>query len=249
MAAAALFLISCHRDEPTPNPETRVTQKYLVSIQPTGDTLMAYTDDYIWENGLLKRIDNTMYVPSSGTTSSNQTIFIYDGTDCIEEPFVSSNGTTNRYYTYSNGRMTSGVEMRNSDTLIKVSINSYTPDGYVQSLSYNYLRSQLSYDYEFTWENGDMTRYIRHHIQPAGESDTVNVYYDSYPNVNAGIPLSDAVFDPQHIASRCSKHNWLLSNTEYSYKNGRLVKGTNTGSAITMYNYYTYSDGTTGRES
>jgi len=251
LVAATMLLASCHRDEPTPTPtpEVRLTQQYVSIVGSEGDTLTTATEDYLWENGLLRNIHGFLTINSTGSTIPSDNTFIYnnDG-NCIEEHYTSPNLNYDMYYTYEGGRMTRAIEMMGSDTIYRVTITGYTTDGHIQALTVEYLTSGKVKEYQITWENGDMTAYTEHPITPAGEDVSYIIEYDNYPNVNTGMPVADAVFDPQLIATRASVHNWQILDQEYFYNNGRLVKATSSSSSLNTVTYYTYSDGTTGRE-
>ena len=251
LVAATMLLASCHRDEPTPTPtpEVHLTQQYLVGVHPDGDTITTATEDYVWENGLLRNIHSTLSIYSTGSTIPSDYTYIYDNDgNCIEEHYTSTTLNYDWYYTYEGGRMTRAVEMKGADTNARVTITGYTADGHIQALTVERLTTGNVKEYQFTWENGDMTAYTEHPVTPAGEDVSYIIEYDNYPNVNTGIPVADAVFDPQMIASRASVHNWQILNQKYFYNNGRLIKTSRTTSSLYAVTYYTYSDGTTGRE-
>lgn len=129
LAVVAMFFVSCHKEDPTPTQEVHLTQTYSVGIIPTGDTALIVTMDYIWENNLLKRTDINIDYPSSGSYGNlSQYIYTYNGTDCIEDNYISSDYTYDMYFTYSNGRMTNAYELRDGDTLTKTTIHSYTAE-------------------------------------------------------------------------------------------------------------------------
>ena len=131
-----------------------------------------------------------------------------------------------------------------------VSITAYSDDDYIQALTVEHFNSGTVAEYQFIWENGDLTGYTRHFSVPDDKEDiTVTFEYDDYPNHKAGIPISSAVFDPEMIADRGSAHNRCILDDEYSYSNGRLVKTSSPASAaLITTTYLTYSDGTTGKD-
>ena len=120
--------------------------------------------------------------------------------------------------------MTSAVEMRNSNTTKRVTITGYTADGHIQALTLENLATGWVVDYRFTWQNGDMTGYTKHPVTPAGEDESHTIRYDNYPNIRTGMPLAEAVFLPESIASKASVHNWYFGNQEYTYSNSRKGK-------------------------
>lgn len=187
-------------------------------------------------------------MPSVGNLDIGDISYIYNGTDCVEQHYTSSGNKIDMYYTYSNGRMTSAVELKNNDTVIKVNIHSYTADGYIRSLTFEDIQKGIVADYEFTWENGDLTSLLKHPVQPTGEDVSQNFNYDNYPNANTGIPVADAIFSPETMGGSISKHNQMIGDDESGYKNGRLVTATRTTPNETVVTCYTYSDGTTGKE-
>ena len=222
ICGASLFT-SCKKDEantdnPTPG-EVRLTQQYMVAVRTTGDTLMVTTEDFVWENGLLRNSHILMYF--TGSTSEIVTNYIYDNEgNCIEEHETSPNLNHDRYYTYEGGRMIRAIEMTDSDTTVRVTITGHTADGHIQALTVEILTSGRVTDYQLTWQNGDMT----------------------------GMPLAEAIFFPETIASKASVHNRYINNQEYTYGNGRLIRSTVFTDDVSSVTYYTYSDGTTGRK-
>ena len=250
ICGASLFT-SCKKDEEKPdNPapgEVRLTQQYMVAVRTTGDTLIITNEDFVWENGLLR--SSHILMDFNGSSSEIVTNYFYDSDgNCIGEHETSSNLSHDRYYTYEGGRMTSAVEVRGSDTIGRATITGYTADGHIQALTVESLTSGRVTDYQLTWQNGDMTGYTKHPVTPAGEDESYTIEYDNYPNIRTGMPLAGSVFDPEMIASKASVHNWQILDQEYFYNNGRLIRTTSSTSALSTVTYYTYSDGTTGRE-
>lgn len=251
LALATIVFVSCHKDDPspTPTPEVHLTQQYASYVHPNGDTISTVTQNYVWENGLLRNIHTFFTLYSTGSTSQSEETFIYDNDgNCIEELFTSSTLNYHRYFSYEGGRMTRAVEMQGADTNERGTITGYTADGHIQAITVERLSTGSVKEYQITWENGDMIAYTERPVNPAGEEVSYTIEYDNYPNVHTGMPLADVVFDPQMIASRASVHNWKILDQEYFYNNGRLVKTTSYTDAFNSTCYYTYSDGTTGRE-
>ena len=229
--------------------EVRLTQQYMVAVRATGDTVTTVTQDFVWENGLLRRSYIHNFVAYTGSTINDETIYDYDNDgNCIAEHYTATNLNYDRYYTYEGGRMTSAVEVRGSDTIGRATITGYTADGHIQALTVESLTSGRVTDYQLTWQNGDMTGYTKYPVTPAGEDESYTIEYDNYPNIRTGMPLAGSVFDPEMIASKASVHNWQILDQEYFYNNGRLIRATSSTSALSTVTYYTYSDGTTGRE-
>ena len=229
--------------------EVRLTQQCIVGILVTGDTVTSVTKDFVWENGLLRSTHEDAIYYRTGSNLGGDETYVYgnDG-NCIEQHYVSAYQNIDKYYTYKDGRMTSAIEMNGSSITDRVTITGYTADGHIQALTVEHLKTGTVTDYQLTWENGDMTSYTKHTIQPEEETLVVNIEYDNYPNCRIGMPLAEAVFDPQMIASKASVHNWYILNEEYFYSNGHLVKATHNTAALNTATYYTYSDGTTGTE-
>jgi len=257
------FITSANLDDPNVQPflefyhrtntstgEVYLTQQHVVAIRTTGDTMTTATQDNIWENGLLRRSHSCSIIYLTGSTIEDDETFVYDNDgNCIEQHYYGTSiESTDRYYTYEGGRMTSAVEKNGGDITDRVTVTGYTADGHIQALTVESLTSGIVADYQLTWENGDMTAYTKHPVTPAGEDQTYTIEYDNYPNVFTGMPLAETVFDPQMIASRASVHNWQVLDQEYFYSNGRLVKSTRETAVLKYFCYYTYSDGTTGRE-
>ena len=234
--------------------DVRLTQTYMVVAYPNGNPLTTTTEDFVWEDGLLRSGHASTIIHRSGGVVEGTETYVYDDDgNCIELHYVSGQNdilNTDSYFTYDElGRMTSAVK-KNSDSEItdRATITGYTDDGYIQALTVENLSSGIVAEYQLTWENGDMTAYACHYLTPGRDDYVVTVEYDDYPNAKAGLPISSAVFDPEMIASKGSVHNWYILNEVYSYSNGRLVKTSGTATTLSSTSYYTYSDGTTGRE-
>ena len=250
ICGASVFTACSSNDDNPDNTitgEVRLTQQYMVAVNTTGDTVLVTTEDFVWENDLLR--SSHILMDFNGSTSEVVTNYIYDNDgNCIEEHEVSPYLNYVRYYTYEGGRMTRAVEVRGSDTTYRVTITGHTADGYIQTLTVESLTSGRVTDYQLTWQNGDMTGYTKHPVTPAGEDEAYVIEYDNYPNIRTGMPVASAVFFPEAIASQASVHNWYVNNQEYTYGNGRLIKSTGATDELSSVTYYTYSDGTTGRE-
>ena len=246
------FLDFYHKTLPDvpPTDDVRLTEQYMVTCRITGDTMLTATQSFVWEDGILQSTNTTMYNAIIGTTTDlGGETYLYDADgNCIESHYLSSGTNKSRYFTYVDGRMIRAVELDGADTTSRVSITAYTPDGYLMALTVEDLTLNKVTDYQFTWQDGDVVRYTEQPVEPAGEEHVYNIEYDDYPNVRTGMPLTSELFDPQMICSTCSKHNWQILNNVPTYSNGRLVKNTNNSSTSLIVNYYTYSDGTTGRE-
>lgn len=224
--------------------DVRLTQIYTEVYYPsTGMLVTSTTVDLVWENGLLKNQNSTTYSPLTGkTTDLGENTYVYNGNDCIEKHYISPNQNVNEYFTYANGRMTSAVKMSGDDITDRVTIHSYTDDGHVKTMTIENIKNGKTTDYEFTWENGDMTSYRMHPVEPAGEDVIISATYDNYPNIHTGKPLADYIFDPGEMAIRGSKHNCLSDYDEFIYDNGRLV----IKKKDVLVAYHTFSDGTIG---
>ena len=251
VVCGACLFTSCKKDEEKPdNPatgEVRLTQQYMVAVRTTGDTLIITNEDFVWENGLLR--SSHILMDFNGSSSEYVTNYLYDSDgNCIEEHETSRNLSHDRYYTYEGGRMTRAIEMTGADTTHRVTITGYTADGHIQSLTVENLALGWVTDYQLTWQNGDMTGYTKHPVTPAGEDEAYVIEYDNYPNIRTGMPLAEAIFFPETIASKVSVHHRYINNQEYTYAGGRLIRATSSTSALSTVTYYTYSDGTTGRE-
>ena len=245
LVAVAMLFVSCKKDDPTPTSEVLLTQTYDIFLDAnTGDTTLIIMQDHEWENGLLKRdlfsgYHNSTYIDMGGYE------YTYSGRNCIKAHFLGETLGSDRFFSYENGRLTGACELRNGDTISKVTIHSYTEDGHIKSMTLYEVRPNRIGDYEFTWENGDLKTI---HLYEVG-SDTLNktyaISYDNSPNVNTGMPLTEALFTPlTHMYQIASKHNAIVASDELRYLNGRLVSIKNK----TYSTYYTYSDGTTGKE-
>ena len=85
MAAAlicgTMAFTSCSSNDDNPatpdNPatgEVRLTQQYMVAVRSTGDTLMVTTEDFVWENGLLRSSHILMNIVGSTSEVVNNYI-------------------------------------------------------------------------------------------------------------------------------------------------------------------------------
>ena len=236
-------------DEPAAE-AVHLTQQYSVSTLANGDTMAISIMDYIWEDGLLRTTHSYLNMPTYHSVSESDYFYVYDDDgNCIEEHYVSDNRHHDYYLTYEGGLMTSGIEMSNDEIVGKVTITGHTADGQIQAITSERLLTGTISNYEITWENGDMTAYTVYVNRPGEEEEIQNVTigYDDYPNISTGMPLASDVFDPQMIASTASVHNWDIGEERF-YANGRVVKAIKKNTALTGVIYYTYSDGTTGKE-
>jgi hypothetical protein len=236
-------------DEPAAE-AVHLTQQYSVSTLANGDTMAISIMDYIWEDGLLRTTHSYLNMPTYHSVSESDYFYVYDDDgNCIEEHYVSDNRHHDYYLTYEGGLMTSGIEMSNDEIVGKVTITGHTADGQIQAITSERLLTGTISKYEITWENGDMTAYTVYVNRPGEEEEIQNVTigYDDYPNISTGMPLASDVFDPQMIASTASVHNWDIGEERF-YANGRVVKAIKKNTALTGVIYYTYSDGTTGKE-
>lgn len=247
LAAAAMFLVSCHKDDPTPTPEVYLTQMCSQIINPTtGDIGMTTTQDLFWENGLLKKTNIVASDYATGASFSlGENQYIYNGTNCIQLHYVNNSWASDMFFTYENNRMTSALEVSRGDTVGKVTFNSYTADGKIKSTTVQDIYNSKTYEYEFTWENGDLKTIREHQVGSDAEDKIYTYSYDNSPNAFTGIPLTEAIFRPlAQMARRASKHNVVYEDVEYRYSNGRLVYEKDESAT----EYYTYSDGTTGKQ-
>lgn len=255
VALLALTACSSNDDNPVKPDEpaaeaVHLTQQYSVSTLANGDTMAISIMDYIWEDGLLRTTHSYLNMPTYHSVSESDNFYVYDDDgNCIEEHYVSDNRRHDYYLTYEGGLMTSGIEMSNDEIIGKVTITGHTADGQIQAITSERLLTGTISNYEITWENGDMTAYTVYVNMPGEEEEIQNVTigYDDYPNISTGMPLASDVFDPEMIASTASVHNWDIGEERF-YANGRVVKAIKKNTALTGVIYYTYSDGTTGKE-
>lgn len=255
MCGTSVFTACSNNDDNPVTPdkpvidEVHLIQESAIAIRANGDTIIHTVEDFIWEDGLLRKTRGVTQ-NSKGSQSVGEEIYFYDNDGhCIEQHYNSSSGPEfNKvvYYNYQGGRMTSAIELTAGVPTDKATITGYTPDGHIQSITTEGLTTGTVREYQLTWVNGDMTGYTRHTIQPEEETIVVDIEYDEYLNIHTGMPLTSAVFDPQMIASTSSVHNWMILGSKHFYANGRLVKKTTESAYLTYTTYYTYSDGTTG---
>ena len=251
VCGASVFTACTNNDNPvdpgTPiNNDVRLTQIYSEVFSPlTGGLLSSTTMDLFWENGLLKKQTSISYVSLvNQSTLLGVETYVYNGNDCIEMHFSSLSLNTDTYFTYADGRLVSAIKWNGNDIEDKVTIHSYTNDGYVKTMTIENVALGKTFDCELTWKDGDLTSYRKHPVDGDGEDEIYNATFDDYPNVHTGKPLADCIFDPGSMVVRASKHNLMTADTEYTYDNGRLVSE-KSGKKVF---YYTYSDGTTGKK-
>ena len=254
ICGATVFTACGNEDNPATSDQpvtdnVRMTQSNTeVSNSATGKIMAATIIDLEWENGLLKRQSTSVKMPSIDkfTTLGEQTYIYDDNNNCIEIHYTSATMRVGEYFTYVDGRMTTAVKMSQDDGVVtdKVTIHSYTDDGHVKTMTVEDFKYGYLDEYELTWINGDLISYTKHRLQPTVEDKTITASFDNYPNIHTGKPLADYIFAPDEMLVRGSKHNYVGSEFNYTYDNGRLVIEEKANQAT----YYTYSDGTTGRK-
>lgn len=240
----AMMNTSCSSDDDD-NPEgpatdnVRLTKMVMVTLMANGDTLAVSSQDLIWEDGLLKRINFFMRSMLMGTSLVREDTFVYEGTNCTE--IIHGSGTHD-YFTYADGRLRTAVSTMSDGTITRLNVNAYTVDGHVSEMTKETIDegNTTKMRYSLTWEDGDLVSYVKHPIEPAGDDSapTTFTYYD-VPSPFTGYPMAHYILNVDEIAGRGTKH-YLKSGKNPKLENGRLVAETMEQTNI----YYVYSDGT-----
>ena len=240
----AMLITSCSsdNDDPTETPDSddvRLTKLVIISMSPQGDTLAVSTQHFTWEDGLLKKINSNVRTMLAKTNIATEDRFVYEGTDCTE---ILHGSGTHDYITYTDGRLTSAISVMKDGTTTRIDVNAYTADGHVSEMTKEYIDHEdtVKVSYTLTWENGDLTSYVAHHLDPAGDDRHYGkfTYYDA-PSPFTGYPMAQYIWDAYDMELRGSKH-YVQSGETIQYENGRIVVKTKESSTV----YYTYSDGT-----
>lgn len=240
----ATMFTSCSDDDDPVQPEetatddVRLTKMAIVSLMPDGSPLAVTTQDITWENGLLKSTNLKLESSITGDIEKEEN-YIYEGKNCTE--VIHGTGTHDRF-TYANGRLQSAVSTDSYGGVVRVDVTAYTPDGHISEMTREITDEgvlNFKASYTLTWEDGDLTKFVRHPIVPAGD-DTVETYtYLDVPSPFIGYPVAHYIWDADQIAYRGSKH-FYNRGEDIKIENGRVVSetdGTNT-------TYFVYSDGT-----
>jgi len=114
----------CSKDNDKDTGEVRLVEQNILMCRANGDTVTFATQNYFWEGGLLRRDVGTMYM-NGQTFDLGEGTFVYDADgNCVEYDFVSPNLETCQRFTYRDGRMTGGVEIRGTDTLCRATVST-----------------------------------------------------------------------------------------------------------------------------
>jgi YD repeat-containing protein len=253
LCGAAVFTSCTKEDNPaTPDLNVRLTQKHLITYA-NGALFFSGTEDYLWKDGLLRSINVSTTMYTTGNTSGSTNTYVYDDNgNCIEEHHFSEGSTSlksDAYFVYDEqGRMTSAVEKNAKGEINqKVTITGYTDDGHIQALTEENFLLDYVVEHQLTWKDGDMIGFSSHYLTPGQKDRNVTIEYDDYPNYSTGMPLASNVFDPLYIAFNASVHNLYAQGQEFYYANGRVVKAELVEDNLQIISYFTYSDGTTGK--
>lgn len=241
----ATLITSCssYNDDTPVTPvsyDVRMTKQVTVTLSPEGDTIAVVTQHITWEDGLLKKINATIRSVLLKTNIETEDRFVYEGKNCTE--ILHSTGTHD-YFTYTDGRLSSGVSTRTDGTIIRVNATAYTPDGHISEMTREDVNNKgeiVKNSYSLTWENGDLKSFVKHLIDPAGDDVPTETYsYYDVPSPYTGYPIAHCIWDAYEIVFRGSKH-FVKTGENSKFENGRIVaatEGLNTS-------YFTYSDGT-----
>ena len=222
---AAMALTSCHKD-PTPTPEPAQNVKRLAreDITTSSATLTLNSSaDYIWlENGNLKRVCDTIFMPMSAIITQEKMVYEGDNIVKIEE----ESGKWSHHFTYENGLIVSFLNIHQGDTAIWGTA-SYNTDGLVEEILCH--AGAKTTKWHLTWVDGDATQVVEEILAPEDMvgTHTYTYEYDDRPCVYTGFPMAYSIFDGDgiRVATRQSKHNRIREGYTYYYDldNGLLI--------------------------
>lgn len=222
---AAMALTSCHKDPvPTPDPEpqtvTRLAREEGISSSST--LTMEASADYIWENGKLMRVCDTISLPIAITTTHER--MVYEGGNIVK--VEEESGKWSHHFTYENGLIVSFLNIHQGDSAAWGTA-SYNADGLVEEILCH--AGSKTTKWNLTWVNGDATEVVEEILAPEDMVGT-HVYtyeYDDKPCVFTGFPMAYSIFDGDgiRVATRQSKHNIIREGYTYYYDtdNGLLI--------------------------
>ena len=115
---AAMALTSCHKDPtPTPDPEPQNVKRLAREDITTSSAALTLNSsaDYIWlENGNLKRVCDTIFMPMSAIITQEKMVYEGDNIVKVEE----ESGKWSHHFTYENGLIVSFLNIHQGDTAI-----------------------------------------------------------------------------------------------------------------------------------
>ena len=239
---AAMALTSCHKDPtPTPDPEPQtVTRLAREDITTTSGTLtMNSSADYIWENGNLMRVCDTInMIPSVIIAHENM---VYEGGNIVK--VEEESGKWSHHFTYENGLIVSFLNIHQGDSAVWGTA-SYNADGLVEEILCH--AGIKTTKWHLTWVDGDATEVVEEILTPEAMAGT-HVYtyaYDDRPCVYTGFPMAYTIFDGDgiRVAMRQSKHNIIREGYTYYYNidNSLLISAAAENDSV----YYHYIEQT-----
>ena len=220
---AAMALTSCHKDPtPTPDPEPQTVTRLAREENTTSNAALTMNSsaDYIWENGKLMRVCDTISMAIANTIATEKMVYEDGNIVRIEE----ESGKWSDHFTYENGLIVSFVNIHQGDTAVWGTA-SYNADGLVEEILCHALSKTTKW--HLTWVDGDATEVVEEILEPealAG-THTYTYEYDDKPCVYTGFPMAYSIFDGDgtRVATRQSKHNRIREGYTYNYDNGLLI--------------------------
>ena len=235
---AAMALTSCHKDPtPTPDPEpqtvTRLAREEGISSSST--LTMEASADYIWENGKLMRVCDTISLPIAITTTHER--MVYEGGNIVK--VEEESGKWEHRFTYENGLLVKYLTINEGDSAIWGTV-SYNADNLAEEIIYH--DGTKTTKWNLTWVDGDATQVVQEILEPENMAGTqIFIYeYDDRPCIYTGFPMAYSVFDGDgiRVATRQSKHNRIREGYTYYYNtdNGLLISAAAENDSV----YYHY---------
>lgn len=220
---AAMALTSCHKDPtPTPDPEPQTVTRLAREENTTSNAALTMNSsaDYIWENGKLMRVCDTISMSIANTIATEKMVYEDGNIVKIEE----ESGKWSDHFTYENGLIVSFVNIHQGDTAVWGTA-SYNADGLVEEILCHALSKTTKW--HLTWVDGDATEVVEEILEPVAlaGTHTYTYEYDDKPCVYTGFPMAYSIFDGDgtRVAIRQSKHNRIREGYTYNYDNGLLI--------------------------
>ena len=241
---AAMAFTSCHKDPtptPTPDPEpqtvTRLAREDNTTSSPT--LTINSSADYIWENGNLRRVCDTISMPMSAITTQEK--MVYEGGKIVK--VEEESGKWSHHFTYENEQIVSFLNIHQGDSAVWGTV-SYNADGLVEEILCH--SGSKTTKWNLTWVDGDATQVVEEILAPEEMAGT-HIYanaYDDRPCVYTGFPMAYTIFDGDgiRVATRQSKHNRIREGYTYYYNtdNGLLISAAAENDSV----YYHYIEQT-----
>ena len=132
---AAMALTSCHKDPtPTPDPEPQTVTRLArdEGISSSSTLTMEASADYIWENGKLMRVCDTISLPIAITTTHER--MVYEGGNIVK--VEEESGKWEHRFTYENGLLVKYLTINEGDSAIWGTV-SYNADNLAEEIIYH----------------------------------------------------------------------------------------------------------------